>query len=171
MSITELRILLPTPSAPEQVPTEDDWHNAEQTLGTELPLDYKEFLDAYGSGKIDDFLWVLMPADPNPYGNLITYWREQKAVFEVMQKGCAPLPFDLHPASPGLLPLGQTDNGDTMFYLCIGMPNDWRIAWLPSRGDLQVFELGLTAFLAAAMRHELDVLPNDLAAHFLPIAD
>lgn len=172
MSTTELRTLLTPPLVPEHVPTEDGWNYAEQTLGTELPLDYKEFLEVYGSGKIDDFLWVLNPASPNPYGNLITCWRDQQGVFEHMQNGSAPLRYELHPASPGLLPLGQTDNGDTMFYLCNGKPSDWKIAWLPSRDeDVQVFDMGLTEFLVAAMRHELDVLPNDLAADFLPIAE
>jgi len=172
MSLSELEQVLPVPKHPVQVPSAEDIRSAEEALGLRLPQDYKDYIRTYGSGKIDDFLWILLPGSPNPYGDLITVWKEQKPIFEHMQKGEAPLSYDLHPATPGLLPIGQTDNGDTLFYVCEGPAETWRMAVLVSRDDdVEVFDLGLTSFLAAALRHELDVLPEDLRGEFLPISD
>jgi hypothetical protein len=171
MSTLELQRLMPVPARTAFVPAESDWQDAERALGVTLPSDYKDFLHVYGSGRLDDFMEIFNPASPHEHNNLIECWKKQREVFAYMQKGNAPLRIDLHPAKPGLLPIGQTDNGDTIFYVVDGEPAAWAIAVLESRGrDVKVFEMPLTAFLVAGLRHEIGALPDDLAGAFAPPA-
>lgn len=174
MTTDELRLLLPPPTAPASVPAPSDWQRAETSLGTRLPADYKDFLATYGSGRIDDFLEIANPASRTEHNELIHFWRDQQPVFDYMARGGSALRYDLHPAVPGLLPLGITDNGDTIFYVTSGDADEWKIGVLESRGnDVVVFDGGLTSFLCAALRHEVDAFPRNFprpAPTFVPAA-
>lgn len=161
MSLNSLRWLMPVPAQPIHVPTAADWSSAEQVLGTRLPAEYKSFLSLYGSGRIDGFFGIFSPASPNAWENLLEQLERQRGPFETMQRGRYPVSLDLYPATPGLLPLAQTDNGDLVFYVVAGDPDRWTIAVLPSRApDLVRFELGLVAFLLQARL--LDVFPTGI---------
>lgn len=37
------------------------WSKIETKLGTSLPEDYKNFIKTYGTGGIDNFIWILTP--------------------------------------------------------------------------------------------------------------
>lgn len=43
----------------------------EKNLGMILPLDYKKFINKYGTGSINDFIWILNPFSENENLNLI----------------------------------------------------------------------------------------------------
>lgn len=42
-----------------------------KNLGMILPLDYKKFINKYGTGSINDFIWILNPFSENENLNLI----------------------------------------------------------------------------------------------------
>jgi hypothetical protein len=147
------------------VPSEEDWQRAEAALGIRLPSDYKHYLSTYGSGRVDGFLDIFNPAATEQWENLLARLAEQRDVFADMQRGSHPIRYDLFPASPGLLPIGQTDNGDMVFYLADGDAETWTIALLPARGrDVQVYPGSLSAFLVAAIRHQVEGFPAEFAS-------
>lgn len=164
MSLAELRKLLPPPADPVDVPDVDAWRHTEEKLGTSLPSDYKQFLASYGTGRVDDFLDVFLPSSPESWNNLLDCLEAQRDTFDEIQRGGHPLSYGLLPAKPGLLPVGQTDNGDTIFYIVDGKPDAWKIAILSLRGrDVEVFDGGLVEFLIAAIRHQVAAFPKDFA--------
>ncbi len=170
MSIRDLQQLLAPPTAPVDVPTDRQWSDTEAALGVALPSDYRDYLNTYGSGRIGDFLDIFNPASPRSWDGLLARLDQQRPVFESMQGGRHPLSYGLHPARPGLLPLGQTDNGDMLFYLINGEAEGWKVAFFESRGaDVVVFDAGLTAFLVAGLRHEMDVFPDSVSTTFTPV--
>lgn len=63
--LDRLRSLLPAPPQPVEAPTAADWDGLHSRLGFVLPADYQAFLNAYGSGIIDHFCWVLNPFSAN----------------------------------------------------------------------------------------------------------
>ncbi|MBA3465168.1 MAG: SMI1/KNR4 family protein [Deltaproteobacteria bacterium] len=167
MSVEELQRMMPAPREPVFVPCERDWKDAEAALGTRLPSDYKAFLGAYGSGRVSQFLEIFNPASPHEYNNLVACWKKQVPIFEYIQSHGTQVSLNLHPAKPGLLPIGQTDNGDMIFFVTGGPPDDWRVAVLISRAqDVEIFDLRLTEFLTSGLRHEIDALPDDLERVF-----
>ena len=119
-----------------------------------MPADWRAYALRYGSGHI----WPLGLTIYNPFAassrdmiadrlNRCRQWREIGYYF----------PEDLHPAVPGLLPLGETDQRETLFYFTQGKPNRWPIfiwsagvAW--NWGEHPV---PLTALLAKMLRGEV----------------
>ncbi|GAA4833984.1 hypothetical protein GCM10023235_05630 [Kitasatospora terrestris] len=48
-----------------------DWEPIRRRLGTDLPTDYKAFIDSYGGGCVDTYLWILEPGCANEFYDLI----------------------------------------------------------------------------------------------------
>ncbi len=70
MSLNALLSILIPPQNPAEIPTLDDWINVERRVGR-LPNDYRTYLERFGTGTIDRFLWVLNPVSPNPPSQLV----------------------------------------------------------------------------------------------------
>ena len=58
MMLDDLQKVMPPPLAPIETPCAS-WQAIEAELGTLLPEDYKSFVEAYGSGRIGGFIWIL----------------------------------------------------------------------------------------------------------------
>ena len=71
MSLELLLKVLPPPIEPYGIDPGETWAKAEDELGIRLPSDYRQFVDRYGTGCIDGFLWVHSPLASIPGLNLI----------------------------------------------------------------------------------------------------
>ena len=55
-----------------------------------------------------------------------------------------------------MLPLGRTDNGDELYWVTDGHPDDWPVALVESRAALQeLHAMPVTGFLAALAANQL----------------
>lgn len=149
--------------APPPVPVgaEGDWAAAEARLGTPFPSDYREFVRRYGEGHLAGFIGVLAPFATNPYANIFDR-AEQLRATELEFARCG-LPtfqqesqFALFPQPGGLLQVALTDNGDTIYWLTVGTPDEWVIIVNGSRMPVyERFECSLTEFLAGIVSSEI----------------
>jgi hypothetical protein len=177
--LDRLRRLLPPPAEPVEPGRPDGWTAVEAALGTGLPTDFKGFTELYGSGKIDDFLYLFNPFTQGQDGNLVAEkdrvlaaYRQTRARFPER------LPWPPFPDEGGVLPLGRTDNGDELYWVTDGSPDDWPVVLLEARAALQeVHAMPVTGFLAALAANQLTsrVLPEDLlrrpSHRFTPFAN
>ena len=164
--LERLRQLLPPPADPVEPGRPDGWGEVEGALGTELPSDFKAFTELYGSGTVDDFLYLFNPFTAGPDGNLLAEkdrvldgYRQTRARFPER------LPLPPFPDPGGVLPLGRTDNGDELYWVTQGDPDGWPVALLESRATRQeVHPMPVTEFLAALAANQLTsrILPGDL---------
>ena len=155
MSIQRLIAVLTPPSIPLEVPELNGWSAVEQTLGS-LPTDYKEFVERFGSGTIDDFLWIMNPFSANKHGNLLSAKEGALNALRELRAGGEPCPYRLYPEPEGLLPFGQTDNGDVLFWSRQGRPDDWAVVVNASREpEYEEFHFNLTDFLAYVLSREV----------------
>jgi hypothetical protein len=146
ISIDTLLGLMPPPANP--VETSGNWDEVEDRLGTKLPDDYKAFIQAYGSGSINDFASVMNAFSALPGVNLLDRFNLEAESHLEVQNYFGEKPHELYPAKGGLLPVAATDNGDTVYWQTNGLSKDWTIVVNESRGpDYQSFECGLTEFL------------------------
>lgn len=124
------------------------WGPVEAYLGTALPQDYKDFVRIYGSGLLLDLLTVHVPGIKNPHVNLAVQVREAPRYFMPDEE----LPYRLWPRLDGLIKFGGTDNGDHLYWLPRGPPDDWKVVfWDGGRAEpdpFQEFDCGLAEFLA-----------------------
>lgn len=153
---------------------ESDWLPVEAHLGLSLPDDYKTFIDHYGTGAIDSFLYILNPFSSNPRLNLLDEGRIKLDAIRQLRHEV--IPYLIHPDAGGLLPWGVTDNGDVLYWLCAGSPSHWSIVVNESRGPRwREYKLSTTGFLAGLVAREIivDIFPDDFPSDppsFTPVS-
>ena len=164
--LERLRQLLPPPADPVEPGRPDGWAEVETAIGTQLPGDFKAFTELYGSGMVDDFLYLFNPFAAGQDGNLLVEkdrvlaaYRQTRARFPDR------LPLPAFPDAGGVLPLGRTENGDELYWVTEGHPDAWSVALLESRAAfLELHPMPVTGLLAALAANQLTsrVLPNDI---------
>jgi len=164
--LERLRQLLPPPANPVEPGRPDGWAAVEAALGTGLPGDFKGFTELYGSGTVDDFLYLFNPFTAGEDGNLLV---EKDRVLAAYRQTRARFPDRLalppFPEPGGVLPLGRTDNGDELYWVTDGDPDGWPVALVESRAALQeLHQVPVTGFLAALAANQLAsrILPADV---------
>jgi SMI1-KNR4 cell-wall len=165
MRLIELAHILPIPAAPQEIPSLDDWPSIEKDLGTPLPSDYKEFIEKYGSGRIDDFLAIFNPLSANKHTNLLARGRVERDTYTTLR---TKLPHyyshDVFPDVGGLLPFGITDNGNVLYWKTDHKTTLWSVIVYEERGPKYfAFDGNMVAFLKGVLSKELrcDVLPTN----------
>ena len=169
--------LLPPPAHPVEPARPDGWAAVERALGTGLPGDFKAFTERYGSGTVDDFLYLFNPFAAGQDGNLLA---EKDRVLEGYRQTRARfperLPLPPFPDPGGVLPLGRTDNGDELYWVTQGDPDGWPVALLEARTALQeLHAMPVTGLLAALAANQLPsrILPKAVLSRpshqFIPL--
>jgi hypothetical protein len=175
--LERLQELLPPPAEPVELGRPDGWAEVEAALGTELPGDFKAFTERYGSGTVDDFLYLFNPFAAGQDGNLLA---EKDRVLEGYRQTRARfperLPLPPFPDPGGVLPLGRTDNGDELYWVTQGDPDGWPVALLEARTALQeLHAMPVTGLLAALAANQLPsrILPKAVLSRpshqFIPL--
>jgi hypothetical protein len=146
----------PPPQRAVELGIEDVWPVVQRRIGSVLPRDYKDFINTYGTVLLYDFLKPYNPFSKKEYSNLLwqmgavlSAYRELKA-----QRGC---PYALWFEADGLLPWADTCNGDTLFWLTKGHPDQWTIVLNKSRDpEFEEFDGSMVEFVDAFMNRTLD---------------
>ena len=175
MSIEYLKKIIIPPDLPNEAPSEIVLKDFEVEIAL-LPEDYKDFIKTYGSGSIDNFMWICNPAANNPFLNL---YIQIKAYLNSLQRvygiGTVLDQYKLYPESNGLLPFGGNDNGDLLLWKTHGHPNEWNIVVLESRmGEVEEFNENMACFLCSILSRKktCKIFPDDFpssAPFFKPI--
>ena len=145
--------------------TKEEWDKIELTLGIKLPTDYKMFINEYGVGSINDFLWILNPFTQNSNLNLIKKGKEIIEAYDI-SKNKFPEYFvhEVFPRKGGLLPCAITDNGDEIYWLTSNAVDEWHIIVYESRAsEYYEYNMGLIEFLYKILVKEIECLafPDD----------
>ena len=153
-----LEVLTP-PNQPASTGTPEQWVKAERLLGTSLPSDYKAYTRSFGSGIIGAFIRPFNPFTKNNVLNLIHASRQILAICRSNKEECGDevCPYPLFPEADGLLPWGDTVNGDVLFWQTHGTPDSWNIVVGSLRDDVyERFEGPMTQFLTRVLTGEID---------------
>jgi hypothetical protein len=147
--------ILPIPSKPQDVKV--DWADVELRLKTGLPDDYKKFVQTYGSGRIDDMLFVLNPVTVNKALSLFDAGMARIRALHVMRESDAKRgriwSYAIFPEPGGLLPWACTDNGDVCLWKTSAAdPNKWTVVVYGRAFDTwEPFDGTMTQFLDALL--------------------
>ena len=161
MKLEFLSDLLPKPASPVD-PGADmkGWVRVFERLGTRLPEDYVKFINAYGTGAINEFLWVYNPFSQNVHLNLqerigpvLSGLRALKSEFPEQ------FPHPLYFEPGGLLPWGVTDNGDELFWETSELVDHWPVIVIGRHEyEAERHEMTMTRFLADGLAGRLTSL-------------
>ncbi len=167
MAIEELTALVTPPESPTSIPDLPDWTSVESELGIELPEDYKHFVLAYGSGLLANFFRVFNPFDKDDeYMPLVPSVRRVSSDRRDQRErqGEKEVAYPVYPDHPGILTWGNDDNGNELYWLTTGRPDEWPCILGEGRAHLwEQFDLPMTTFLAKALKGEIKstIWPDD----------
>ncbi|WP_171115829.1 MULTISPECIES: hypothetical protein [Streptomyces] len=140
-----------------------DWAFVEAELGTALPSDFVELAEAYPPFSIDDFLSLHLPepGEERYFTGGISETLEILADLRDSDMSHGHVP---HPEPGGLIPWGDSSEGDTFYWRTTGgHPDTWTILisghnddWCEYRGNLTSYLTGLLTGTVAP-----DGLPPD----------
>lgn len=168
MSLENLLNSLPAPDLPLGSGRGKPWPLIDDHVC--FPSDYRDFINQYGSGSIAGFMAIFSPFSANEYLN---FFAQKKLISEdfayLVVEDADYYRFALYPAVPGLMPVGITDNGDTLFWL-VTDPADsdrWTTAIIACRSpEVEYFDLNLTDLLAGILSKK--ILSTSLPENFPP---
>lgn len=163
MAVDELVKVVSPPYTPEDAPVEGSWKHVVEAVGFDLPQDYRDFGERYGTGTFSQgFLRVVNPFAPW-YRKFID--KECEILRELEEAAGNPMPYPVYPKRPGLLPWGSDESGHTMYWFTEGPPDQWPIIlkthdvnfdnWPLS---FERWEMSMTTFLAKALSNEIKCL-------------
>lgn len=157
MYIDDIVKIMPPAKNPLDVPGRGEWVAIESKLGTGLPDDYKEFIQAYGTGRIGNFLYVFTPFSNNENLNLLDQLRLQSDVLGELKSYGENIPYKIFPETEGILPFAITDNGDVLFWRTVGEPNEWTVLVNEARSpDWENYDMSMSKFFSEIISHRLD---------------
>lgn len=128
MSLEFLTKLLPPPANPKSHGSDAQWSKFEQELGTSVPSDYREFIGSYGTGAINDFLWILNPFEENENINFIAASRYLMDAYSTLKEEYPEYyKHSVYPKRGGILPWGFTIDSDSVFWVTNDQANKWKV--------------------------------------------
>jgi hypothetical protein len=171
MLLHSLTLLVPPPISPIETGSPNLWDEVETRLGVSLPEDYKLYIDCYGTGGFNEFLFPYNPFTANEYLNLLyaleTHHQATRATLKkTPDHSWSPVaPFQLYPADEGLLPWGTTINfGEIFFWQVSGPAGGWLTIFYNLRnGEHEVFKTSFSGVLVGLLSRTLEsvLLPQD----------
>lgn len=142
-----------------------DWPSVERSIGSILPVDYKRLVEATGPLRVGGFLGVFAPTCPNPNVELLAQVGARLGALRELKTdhGAQACPYPLWAEPGGLLPWGGTDNGDTLYWLTRGHPDQWTVIVGDTGSEFEEFALPTSDFLVRFISGTLDssLLPGD----------
>jgi hypothetical protein len=164
MNLGTLENIIRPPRQPLESGESIGWDVIEKQLGTKLPEDYKKFIRYYGTGSINEFLFVLNPFSVNRHVNLVERGQVEREAFQTSKANFPKYYFDeIFPNIGGLLPFGITDNGEVLYWRTAGRVEHWTVTVYESRGPGHInYGIDMTSFLRGMLSGTIDckLLPN-----------
>ncbi|MER5765062.1 SMI1/KNR4 family protein [Streptomyces sp. NPDC002082] len=122
-----------------------DWTVIEDGLSIVMPADFKRLAEWYPAFVLDDFLLVSLP-DPGKEIYRLRGMREDREWWDSDDATDLRLPY---PAPGGLLPWGESTEGDRFLWSAIEhSPQQWRVTVASRNGGWWHYEGGVVQFLA-----------------------
>jgi hypothetical protein len=147
-SLEELLTLIPPPPSPSFA--EGDWDEAEAKMGIRFPSDFKQLINAYGSGELLSGLRIYNPLTEDGRKSIT----EDRETLEESREACEYL-WPIHPEESGMLPWGHDSNGNFFCWLARGEPDNWPTAQLGHDADEPESDnVNITTFLINYARNQ-----------------
>jgi hypothetical protein len=158
------KVLLP-PSIPQKIGNKDEWKKFENKLGVALPEDYKLFIETYGTGGIDNFIWLLTPFVQDKNINFTSRMNVMcNAYLESRDKFPQYYKHKVFPELGGILPWAYTDNGDEIYWLTGKNSDEWSVVVYETRSpEYHEYAMTMVEFLYKIVTKELvcEAFPED----------
>jgi hypothetical protein len=116
------------PRSPLAPGIEDVWPDMQHRIGSVLPRDYKDFINAFGSVLLNESLRPFNPFSRGISRNLLWQMGVQLGgMRELKQQFPENYPYPIWFEPGGLLPWGSDENAINLYWLTRGHPDQWTV--------------------------------------------
>lgn len=161
MSISEVVSVISPPKIVVDPASDATRADVEAAIGAQLPDDLFDVSRTYGTGRFSNGAFNLMIGNPASDAYCEAVQRRNGIISGLKEsEGKGFIAYDVFPKQPGLLSLGTEDNGDKLYWLTEGKPEEWPIMILRRHGGaVDRFPGPLTSFLAGVFSGSLTPHP------------
>ena len=162
--LKKLKSILRVPQTVYSTGDSFSWARTEKEHGISFPAEYKEFISTYGTGSIDDFIWILTPFENESSINIFSRAEIMRDSYNYLKKSSPDdFKYSIYPDEKGLLVWGYTDNGDELYF---NLESE-SVIIMPSRcrdSDVLEYKMGMIEFFCKLFTNEIEccVFPDDL---------
>lgn len=152
-----LRRMMPPPAAPD---TAVDWGRLGSSWGKDFPPDYRQFMDVYGPGTIQNYLVIVEPAPKGTPSDPLTGMAHETANAELLWTKVRKEP-GLAGVEPLLVGWGVDASADVLCWDASGGdPADWPVL-VCNRDDVvwRRYNCGMVEFLLRVLGADFDECP------------
>jgi hypothetical protein len=146
-------------------PVPNDWASAARILGTRLPSDLVEFIDAFGGAKVDDFLSIYKAGAENKFLDLSEKTLQYRETLNrVPRKAVDDALAECGASIDDLIAWGGTDNADMCFVAPDRATGTWFVLVVVGRDrEIDIHDGTVADYLTKVLKAELvsDVFPED----------
>lgn len=157
MGLWELLASVPAPATPVWAGDKAEWEEVQEELGTVLPRDYRELIQAYGCGGFCCTFAIL-----SPFGGrrgLISTHKAREAFFRTMLSTYGDPTFRVYPEEGGILYVGGDEYTNSLTWLTTGTPDRWPLVLFDDHmREYEMFEMPLTTFLIKWVKGDIEPL-------------
>jgi len=161
MYLEKLKTILKVPGKTYNIGNHQGWLEFEKNLDIKFPSEFVQFIETYGTGSINSFLWILTPYESNQNINIFHKAEIMRESYNYM-KDMFPEDFSysIYPDEGGLLPWGYTDNGDELYF---NLNNDTIVIMEARYSEFYEYEMGMIEFLYKLFVKEIkcNAFPED----------
>ncbi|MFE3206259.1 SMI1/KNR4 family protein [Embleya sp. NPDC055664] len=130
----------------------DVWIASEEYLGLRLPSDYKQFMDFYGPGLLDEYLLLDLPEGPSSE-EVVEFWSLASWVRARESRPDA-YPYAFAPDRNGLIEWGSDQHSNSYFFLPSAPDaSDWKIVITSEAGEWFKTDGTFTEYLVRCFQH------------------
>lgn len=144
-----------------------DWSSIEEDLGTALPRDYRCLANRYRSMlRLDDFIGLALPR-AGKEDLFVRTARDRLSHLAMFAEDGDAGGYSAFPAPDGLLPWGESIEGDTFYWHTAGHPDEWGVVVNTSYDGWYPYPEGAVGFLVCffGRRGAVKGLPPNLPRH------
>ncbi|MEU1182860.1 SMI1/KNR4 family protein [Streptomyces sp. NPDC005820] len=142
-----------------------DWEGLTGAAQLQLPADYREFVELYGGGEIDEYLSISTPPiQGSPYGDLLAGVEPALSDRDCQELSALLGGQDL----PLMLPFADSASSDVTFWLRKGAPDSWKVATFRRQAQhganrWTIFNGGMAQFCPAVLTGVVDPFSEQIA--------
>ena len=147
-----------------------DWNVIENDFKIIIPIDFKKVVEAYGSGCIDDFLWILNPFSENQSINFLASRYFIESYLSLKNEFPEYFIRSIFPEDQSFFPWCVTDNGETFNWIIDKnkSSDEWKVAIFSSdQTSEEVYDMSATELLIKLLSKEIisKILPDDFPSN------
>lgn len=129
-----------------------EWKRLEASIKIVFPADYKDYCFAYGKGCFYGREMRITSPLHKSYLDFIQFMGE---IYEVSASFNPKLKIGMYPDPKGFLPWGSDSASNILCWKRVGKPDDWPVAVLSDDGDIEIWPMQMTTFLAKVLTNKI----------------